>query len=283
MTIDHAGLRTTGDAIDEASRAPILAVGDSFTFGEEVADQETWPAQLRHVVNRRVLNGGVSGYGFDQIVLRAERLTSLFKPSVIVVGFIADDIHRCEMRRVWWREKPWFSLERGELVPRGLPVPSRDPRPTVLGSVRMLELLLRRLPPELQHWLGYHVRIHPMGTGEIIAFSLLERLAALQRSSGAIVLVVAFYDRVVWENRAIAGEQQRITRRMLDGAIRKGMGGVDSFAALARADPQGLYKAWHMNAQGNFELARLIAKTLSCGRQPSGLILTPVSRAAPFR
>ena len=51
----------------------ILAVGDSFTFGDEVKDDETWPAHLQQLLGRRVLNAGVSGYGFDQIVLRAEK------------------------------------------------------------------------------------------------------------------------------------------------------------------------------------------------------------------
>ena len=43
-----------------------MAVGDSFTFGDEVNDGQTWPAQLQQLTGRRVINGGVSGYGFDQ-------------------------------------------------------------------------------------------------------------------------------------------------------------------------------------------------------------------------
>ena len=81
-----------------------MAVGDSLTYGDEVRDEEAWPAQLQRLTGRRVLNGGVTGYGFDQIVLRAEQLTNMHKPSVVVVGFIADDIRRTEMRRMWWRD-----------------------------------------------------------------------------------------------------------------------------------------------------------------------------------
>ena len=51
---------------------PILAVGDSYTYGEEVGENDSWPAQLQRIKNQRVLNAGVSGYGFDQSVLRAE-------------------------------------------------------------------------------------------------------------------------------------------------------------------------------------------------------------------
>ena len=93
ITIDPEGLRTTG-AAPAGDKAPILAVGDSFTFGEEVADGESWPADLQRITGRRVLNGGVSGYGFDQIVLRAEALAPVYKPGAIIVAFIADDIRR---------------------------------------------------------------------------------------------------------------------------------------------------------------------------------------------
>ncbi|MBC8444943.1 MAG: hypothetical protein H8D77_02350, partial [Chloroflexi bacterium] len=35
-------------------------------------------------------------YSFDQSVLRAELLSARYEPSLIVVGLIPDDIHRCE-------------------------------------------------------------------------------------------------------------------------------------------------------------------------------------------
>ena len=60
ITIDAEGLRTTG-AAPAGDRPPILAVGDSFTFGEEVADGESWPADLQRFTGWRTLNGGVSG------------------------------------------------------------------------------------------------------------------------------------------------------------------------------------------------------------------------------
>ena len=65
LIIDSDGLRHTGE---QTADAPILAVGDSFTFGAEVNDGQTWPAQLKLLTGRRVLNGGVSGYGFDGLV-----------------------------------------------------------------------------------------------------------------------------------------------------------------------------------------------------------------------
>ena len=116
-----------------------------------------------------MLNAGVSGYGFDQIVLRAEQLAPRYKPSAIVVGFIADDIRRTEMRRLWSADKPYFDLDKDQLVLRSVPVPPRaDPRTTLsfwqrtLGYSYLFDFILRRL--DLLHdWFGDHIRVHPAG------------------------------------------------------------------------------------------------------------------------
>jgi hypothetical protein len=44
-------------------------------------DEETWPTQLQRLTGRRVLNGGVTGYGFDQMVLQLRRQPSNRWPS----------------------------------------------------------------------------------------------------------------------------------------------------------------------------------------------------------
>src|SRR2546430_12739713 len=54
----------------------ILAVGSSFTFGAEVADDQSWPAQLERLTGRPVDNAAVGGHALDQIVLRSEEHTS---------------------------------------------------------------------------------------------------------------------------------------------------------------------------------------------------------------
>ena len=68
------------------SRPTILAVGDSCTYGDEVSDNETWPAYLEAEMGTRVWNAGVFGYGLDQAVLRAEVLLPKLKPDILIVG-----------------------------------------------------------------------------------------------------------------------------------------------------------------------------------------------------
>lgn len=266
ITIEADGLRRTGEQV---AGAPILAVGDSFTYGDEVNDGQTWPAQLQQLTGRRVLNAGVSGYGFDQIVLRSEQLAARYKPSVIVVGFIADDIRRTEMRRLWGADKPYFVIVDGKLALRGVPVPTRaDPASTLsfwqwtLGYSHLFDFILRRL--DLLHdWYGDHKRVQAPGTGEHLSCLLTARLAELQKQSGARVIVMAEYDPVVWDDPAFAATQRRMTRALLDCAAKNGLATIDSFDALATTGaPRKLYVTWHMNEPGNRLIAGLVAEAL---------------------
>ena len=270
VTIGADGLRRTGDLpAAAATGAPILAVGDSFTFGDELSDHETWPAHLQKITGRPVLNGGVSGYGFDQIVLRAEALAAAYRPSLIVAGFIADDIRRTEMRRQWGADKPWFEQEGDRLVLRGVPVPARaevrsalDFWQRTLGYSFLFEFTLRHLGL-LHDWFNDRLRASPAGSGEQLACRLTARLAELQQMSGARVLVMAQYDPVVWKDPAFAAEQRRMTAGLLDCARKAGLETLDSFDTVAAGSgkdgPRGFYGLWHMNDKGN----RLIAGTVA--------------------
>ena len=57
VAIDADGLRSSGEWA-KSSDSSVLAVGNSYTYGEEASDKETWPAQLQRLTSRRVLNGG---------------------------------------------------------------------------------------------------------------------------------------------------------------------------------------------------------------------------------
>lgn len=70
VTIGADGLRENGQPRPEG--APMLAIGDSFTFGLFVADDQTWPACLERETGQPVANAGVSGYGTAQAVRRGQ-------------------------------------------------------------------------------------------------------------------------------------------------------------------------------------------------------------------
>lgn len=101
----------------------LLVVGDSYTFGDGVADDQSWPAGLERLLGLPVLNGGVSAYGFDQTVLRAERLLGRQALRGLVVALIRDDVRRCQLSAFCGWRKPWFDVELGRLVAHQARVP----------------------------------------------------------------------------------------------------------------------------------------------------------------
>ncbi|MEO8755574.1 MAG: GDSL-type esterase/lipase family protein [Casimicrobiaceae bacterium] len=274
-TIDADGLRSSGEG-HVSSEGSILAVGDSYTYGDEVRDEESWPAQLQRLTGRRVLNGGVTGYGFDQIVLRAEQLAAVHHPSVVIVSFIAEDIPRTEMRCMWWREKPWFAIENDQLVLRGVPVPDR---PRLPARIRLrAERILLELPYIVQHLLGYHVRVHPAGFGPAIAERLVGRLAAMQADRHVRIIVMAQYSPYFWRYKALAARQRRVTQAILDRAAACGLATQDTFHRFApEPKPLDFYGLAHLNARGNLMIASLLAATLPAllAKSPSRESLLP--------
>lgn len=74
----------------------IALVGDSYTFGENVAFEDTWGSVLGGLLGDRcqVLNFGVSGYGVDQMYLRYLQDVRLWHPDIVIVAFIDHDLRR---------------------------------------------------------------------------------------------------------------------------------------------------------------------------------------------
>jgi hypothetical protein len=259
------GLRFSGERQEAVpDGGPILAVGDSFTYGDEVDDLDTWPAQLQRLTGLRVMNGGVTGYGFDQIVLRAEQLAEKYRPSVIIVSFIEHDILRVEWRRLWGRDKPWFAIEGDQLVLKGVPVSDRRP-PTTIG--RRLEKVLPKLPLVLQRLTGYQSRAHAGGQGLVIARRLIGRLARLRTQHSLKIVVMAQYAPIAWIDPTAAKWQRRVAQAVLSSATSHGLSTLDTFQRLAtEPKPLDFYgpipECTHMNARGNLTIATLLAATL---------------------
>lgn len=63
----------------------LLFLGDSFTFGEELAAAESFPFKIGMVMGRRVYNAAVSGYGYAQMIYQAQNLIDELDPEFIVV------------------------------------------------------------------------------------------------------------------------------------------------------------------------------------------------------
>jgi lysophospholipase L1-like esterase len=115
---------------DAAASLRVLFVGDSFVFGDFVADDQTWPAQLQAALDCArpvvVYNAGVAGGTVIEASAMAERGARL-APDVIVTAFTAaNDVHdllgpslwsRMAAKRAegWWRDASSRLLARSAL------------------------------------------------------------------------------------------------------------------------------------------------------------------------
>ncbi|MEE2711998.1 MAG: GDSL-type esterase/lipase family protein [Planctomycetota bacterium] len=112
---NEVGLRSApapvGAKVDGQTR--VLLVGDSYTHGDEVSWSDTWAHRLAEELGPQyeVLNGGVGGYGTDQAVLRARRLSPRLSPDVVILGIYIQDMLRnlTVFRSVKhpWTHYPW--------------------------------------------------------------------------------------------------------------------------------------------------------------------------------
>lgn len=104
------GIRSNGHNYIKKGNT-ILVIGDSFTYGSQVNDGETWPAYFEGLIDRRVINAGVFGYGIDQSYLRMIQLINIYHPRIVIFSFIPDDIDRCELSARSDIPKPYFTPE----------------------------------------------------------------------------------------------------------------------------------------------------------------------------
>lgn len=91
------GLRGGEVAAKRAGELRILAVGDSFTYGHGVQDDEAYPAVVESMLRARghdvqVLNAGVPGYNTDQAYTWTLRDGLDLAPDLVLVGVHCSDV-----------------------------------------------------------------------------------------------------------------------------------------------------------------------------------------------
>lgn len=251
---------------------PVLVVGDSFAFGDEVNDEETWPAQLQKEIGRPVLNGGVFGYGLDQIVLRAERLLDRTGARTLVVAFVADDVRRCEyVYRYAW--KPWFAVTEAGLELHGVPVPKPGTPPPGEALWRRAlrwsflgDLVMRRLDPD--GWLlPDSLRVHRQGVS--VGRLLVDRLADAAKARGLHLLLVVQWHPLSRVASAVSVADHALergvpvlpTEALLRREIVANPGGASALFHMSQSG--GVRRIGHMTPYGNQVVAHAVARALA--------------------
>lgn len=169
--IDGRGFRVNGEAPPApGERRVVLALGDSFTFGLGVRDEETWPAQLEQRVSEalqhpvEVVNAGTISYGvFQELdLLRTTGLAT--RPRIVV-------------HALYWND----------FMNAGPPPPGA--RPVVDGNGYFTWDQLS--PPR-----GTIGRLTPLATSSsALLFSVRQAASALRRSGEALSEYGAVYKR----------------------------------------------------------------------------------------
>lgn len=117
ITSNSKGIRGQKEYdVEKNDKVRILTIGDSFTFGECVSDDETFSAYLDESDEAiEVINMGVHGYGTDQQLIKLNKEGLQYKPDVIILGFFNGDLHR---NLLSFREyaKPRFVIRDDRLI-----------------------------------------------------------------------------------------------------------------------------------------------------------------------
>jgi hypothetical protein len=271
LTILREGIRSNGRGESwDGTDNPILAVGDSYTFGDKVSDSETWPAQLEKLSGRRVINGGVDGYGVDQIFLRTRRFLSRYRFSAVIFSFIPDDIRRSQMSVMFATAKPFFDFNDGRLTLENVPVPPTffpDREGKLLIAVehsRLAHAVMKRLFPEWWLRAPSERQVQDREKGIEVACGVLHELEGLTKLRGSELIVLA--QRTEVEPPSEATATKSVLGCVTDPATRV-LDLQPALSELKAEDPSRYHQLYvpndgHMTAEGNQFVAREILPIL---------------------
>ncbi len=159
------GFRSRHDFSQPTEARKVAFLGDSYTFGSGVEDEETFPSVLEaSMPNTQSYNFGIGAFGVDQMWLTLRHYALPLKPDLVILSFIRYDLDRSlssYRQDHVWRQKPTFRLIKDELVPMTL-----ENRPSVFGRFVQQHSRLHQLWRKTEHSLsrryamGYRWRLN---------------------------------------------------------------------------------------------------------------------------
>jgi lysophospholipase L1-like esterase len=272
----HGGVRVNTNFAPTSADGAILAVGDSFVFGDQVSDGETWPAILEKRLNRRVVNGGVSNYGAAQAVLRAEQLLKAEPYTLVMLSILVGaelELWRDRLVNVFVFYRPAVIRESGEV------------RQTTIEESRKIvrDNFICDHPgiPEFFFWsyvarrffsrLGYDGQcsaiVHPKAAtvNEILEF-VVDRLARFPVNKAILIQYPSYSFKNTSEAANIyeAAIRESIdqARMIREVANRHGVPVVDTYNVLKNEPLDKIYRSPHYSKKGNEVVADLIAREI---------------------
>ena len=295
--VNARGLRATREYAEPASGTRrVVACGESFTFCEEVADAEAWPAQLEALApGLEVWNYGVGGYGTDQALLRVAR-EARGPAEALLVGLMLENIGRNvnRYRPLWYPRAQPAAKPRYVLGGNGLTFVAQPflTRAEFVAAVRSEEVFARLAEHEywsaayVPDWLTWSACARLLAGRRAYAERALEHLwtdvdgepfrttlalleafrGPAQELGGARLLVLVFPTRD--DLAALLEDGPRYWSTLFVALEARGIAFLDLSAPLveaasAESSVGELYSASHFSPRGNEIVARAIAARLA--------------------
>jgi lysophospholipase L1-like esterase len=276
------GLRGREIAAKGPGTLRIVAIGDSFTYGHGVQDDETYPAVLETLLRARghdaeVVNAGVPGYSTDQAYTWAVRDGLGLTPDLVLVGVHCSDVSDNY-------ESSLYDVDGDRLVRRATTRTRMyrlgavlDLVPRVVRESRVFDLLVSSLewhdapdarPPvaDLDAWSRGKIRLE---------IADLARRAAARAATLAVVLMPCKKALVAAVDPCSALARPDPYGPLAHDLAAAGVPVVASAAAIAasHADLRTLFfrDDPHLNSDGDRALARVVADFV----EAAGLVAAP--------
>lgn len=256
-------------------RPRILCLGDSFAFGDGVADESTWCHLLgMDPDGPETVNLGQPGYGMGQTYLRYRSVADSLDHTVVLFSFIIEDVWRMRSDARNGYAKPVLAVSGDSIAVENVPVPSR-------GAVgRWVAAFARRLRVSD---FGQRVLLRLGASGseptetdraevERLVRAIFEDLSGRARAHGAVPVTV-FLPR-----RADAGEPGLMHGRILRIARDLNLTMIDLTRDLRALPvgavselfiPEGASAGGHYSTLGHRWVADLLERHLSELQEPA--------------
>lgn len=239
----------------------VVCVGDSVTFGVSVGPRETWCADLRRALGKKVeaFNFGMNGWDAEQVATLLEARVAAWEPDVVVWGAYVNDMFPTYLL---------YGLQTGDPVFVGSRVPDGArllPEPLALRLVRTSALFRRLqgaayaraqrkgLPGAKAEWYGEQ----------------LDRIRAWSKNTGVPVVALAIPPHVLARpdtcpryvtDPSLCTSYLGQYQNMVAALERRGFTWVDGLAAFQASGqphyhPPGRNDPDHPNADGHAVLA----------------------------
>lgn len=304
LTINSQGARGNREYATEKSADGyrIVCLGDSFTFGDALGDEDCFPAVLQKLNPQiEAINLAVPGYSTGQMWLRAELEGWALKPDLVLVVLIWQDIERLGTSIPRFEARnPEFRINEGKIEATNIPFALNESgerngsanQEDIVGLITQKSAIARALTNVIPS----RRTINP-GTTEgsldklieltSLMFTDMNQKAQKSRSTFAVVLLPTIADLTTSKNQQAYTLVEERLRILGESEGFPFLGLREIFLRRTEEEWRGLYfdpvmdKNRHCSARGNRLIASEIQRWLmesvaSYPAEPSALIAREV-------